>query len=111
MTLTHNDVPQAIGRLIEEFGILKRMLSEQQSTSIPQEEKPINADAAADFLDLAKPTLYSKVSRREIPFHKRNGRLYFFKSELLEYLKEGQVKTLQQLENDATILTKKGGSK
>ena len=40
-------------------------------------------------LDCCKGTIYNKVSRNEIPFHKkgRKGRLYFIPSEILEWIK------------------------
>jgi len=50
---------------------------------------PLNIDEAAEFLSLKKSTLYSKVCRRELPFYKQAGRLYFFRSELLNWIKSG----------------------
>ena len=37
--------------------------------------------------------------KRQIPFHKTGGKskLYFFKSELIEFIKEGKVKTIKDL--------------
>jgi len=45
---------------------------------------------AAELLNLKVATIYSKVHKNEIPFMKKGNRLYFFKSELLEYIKEGR---------------------
>lgn len=44
---------------------------------------------AAEFLHLTVPTIYSKVSRGELPVKKRSKRLYFSKLELIDYLNEG----------------------
>lgn len=54
-------------------------------------EQFFSVQQTASFLGLTSATIYSKVSRKELPFMKRNGRLYFSKQELLEYLKEGKV--------------------
>jgi len=61
-------------------------------TTEPQDEF-LTIQEAAEFLSLAVPTIYSKVSKGELPFMKRSKRLYFSKSELSEYIKDGRGKT------------------
>ena len=51
-------------------------------------------------LKLAGP-LYGYVQRNEIPYHKKGNRLYFFKSEIIDWIKTGKQKTLKELEGDA----------
>lgn len=48
-------------------------------------------EQASLFLGLAKGTLYNKVSKNEIPHRKpkAGGRLYFFKSELIDWIDNG----------------------
>ena len=41
------------------------------------------------FTGISKKTIYSKTSRREIPFRKRGGRLFFFPDEILDWIDEG----------------------
>ena len=68
----------------------------------PEQEKDLlTIDEAAEFLSLTKPTLYSKVSRRELPFMKRGKRLYFSREKLMEYVKEGSQKTNAEVESEA----------
>ena len=62
----------------------------------PQEVEPteppeqfLTVQEAAQFLNLTVPTIYSKVSKGELPVMKRSKRLYFSSTELMEYLKEG----------------------
>jgi len=52
-----------------------------------QDELPIYIDEAAKILHLSKSRVYVLSSQRKIPLHKRGGRLYYFKSELLDYIK------------------------
>lgn len=64
-------------------------------------EKLLSIKEASEYLNLTVPTLYGKVSKKEIPFMKRGKRLYFSSVELLNYLKEGKVKTNLEIEAEA----------
>lgn len=50
------------------------------------EQKMMTIAEAADFLNIAIPTIYAKVSKKEIPFHKAGKRLYFSKKELINWI-------------------------
>jgi excisionase family DNA binding protein len=56
---------------------------------------------AAEFVGLVVPTLYTLVSRREIPVCKRARRLYFSKQELTEWIKSGRKKTTKEIQAEA----------
>jgi excisionase family DNA binding protein len=76
-----------------------------------QPEQLLTIQKAAEFLRLTVPTIYSKVSKREIPVMKRNNRLYFSRTELIEYLKEGRKKSNAEIQLEAeAYLKKKGGN-
>jgi len=64
-------------------------------------EQLLTVQECADFLKLTKPTIYSKVSKGELPYMKRSKRLYFSKAELTEYLKKGRIKTNEEVKDDA----------
>ena len=64
-------------------------------------ETPIQLDDVVPITGLSKPTLYGKVQRNEIPHHKQGNRLYFFKSEIVNWIRTGKVKTLKELDADA----------
>lgn len=64
-------------------------------------DKPLSVKEAAAFLNLSIPTIYSKVSRGELPYMKRSKRLYFSSSELLLYLKEGRRMTNAEIQEQA----------
>lgn len=53
----------------------------------------IGIDEAAKLLGITKPTLYSKVSRRELSYMKRFNKLFFYKNDLIEYIEGGRVFT------------------
>ena len=66
-----------------------------------QPEQLLTIQAAAKFLSLTVPTMYSKVSKGELPVMKRSKRLYFSRTELLEYLKDGRKKSNAEIEQEA----------
>jgi len=66
-----------------------------------QPEQLLTIQEAAQFLNLTVPTIYSKVSKGELPVMKRSKRLYFSSTELMEYLKEGRKKSNAEIEQEA----------
>jgi excisionase family DNA binding protein len=89
--------------------ILKAVRNEQPTTDQP--EQLLTIQEAAEFLSLTVPTMYSKVSKGELPVMKRSKRLYFSRTELLEYLKDGRKKSKTEIEAEAKayLLNKKKG--
>lgn len=105
---TFDQLPEAFcqfSNTLEENNRLLRQLLNQ--TNEPISDKPLTAIEAAKFLDLALPTIYSKVSRNEMPSIKRGKRLYFFKDQLVEYLKNGLRQTADQEKENAAMYLKK----
>ena len=74
----------------------------------PQDQL-LTIQEASDFLSLTVATLYSKVSKGELPVMKRSKRLYFSRTELLDYLKQGRKKTTTEIDTEAVqyLLNKK----
>lgn len=79
--------------------ILNAVRNEQQPTE--QQEQLLTIQEAAELLCLTVPTLYSKVSKGELPVMKRSKRLYFSRTELLEYIKQGKRKSSAEIEAEA----------
>lgn len=79
--------------------ILKAVRNEQPTTDQP--EQLLTIQEAAEFLSLTVPTMYSKVSKGELPVMKRSKRLYFSRTELLDYLKDGRKKSNAEIEQEA----------
>ncbi|RUA27363.1 MAG: DNA-binding protein [Bacteroidetes bacterium] len=109
--LTFDQLPKAVTMLAKEVSELKSLIIDRQGQALNDHpEQFLTIQEASDFLNLKVPTLYSKVSRNEIPYMKRAKRLYFSKSELMEYIKEGRHKTVSEMEQEAGsyLLNKKG---
>jgi len=91
---------------------LKNNTQESKPTT-EQPEQLLTVQEAAQFLNLTVPTIYSKVSKGELPVMKRSKRLYFSSTELMEYLKEGRKKSNAEIEQEAEayLLNNKKGLK
>ena len=90
--------------------IFKRWIKEAQAETPPQTVEPadqpeqlLTIQEAAEFLSLTVPTMYSKVSKGELPVMKRSKRLYFSRTELLEYLKDGRKKSNAEIDVGAAM--------
>ena len=72
-----------------------------ESENIKLREEIMDADSTAQFLGVSKSYLYKLTSSMEIPRLKRGKRLYFKRSELIEWLSEGKQKTMKEIEMEA----------
>tara|TARA_B110000046_G_scaffold12569_1_gene12425 strand:- start:4304 stop:4654 length:351 start_codon:yes stop_codon:yes gene_type:complete len=100
--LTFENLPNAVTMLTKEVSELKRLLIEKQEQApTTQPEQLLTIQEAAEFLSLTVPTMYSKVSKGELPVMKRSKRLYFSRTELMAYLKEGRKKSNAEIEQEA----------
>lgn len=112
--LTFNDLPEAVTRLTNEVSELKSLLIQKQAEPPTKEtEKLLTIKEASQFLKLTVPTIYSKVSKNELPFMKQGKRLYFSSTELMEYIKKGRKKSTEEIqaEADAYLSNKRKGLK
>ena len=101
-TLTFDQLPNAVTMLIKEVSELKSLLIEkQEQTPITPPEQLLTIQEAAEFLSLSVFTLYSKVSKGELPVMKQGKRLYFSRTELMEYVKAGRKKSNAEIEQEA----------
>lgn len=75
----------------------------QQIEQTDHSDKLLTVQEAAEFLHLTSATIYSKVSRNELPVCKTSGskRLYFSLAELTDYVKSGRKLTNAEIEQQA----------
>jgi len=65
----------------------------------------LNVSEAAAFLKLQISTLYEKTAARLVPHFKKGNRLYFYRKDLEEWLRECRVKTQRELRGEASTFT------
>ncbi len=104
--LTFDQLPNAVTLLTKEVSELKRLFIEKQDQTLAdQSDQLLNVTEAANLLSLTVPTIYSKVSKNELPVCKAPGskRLYFSRTELLNYIKTKRRKSDDEIEQEADL--------
>ncbi|MDB5287366.1 MAG: hypothetical protein JWR05_2315 [Mucilaginibacter sp.] len=94
-----NELPEVVRRLFEKVERIEIML-EQFEPKEDDENELLNIQEAAAFLKVSVAAIYTKVSRKEIPVSKPGRRLYFNKTELKDWIRQGKRKTLNELMTD-----------
>ncbi len=108
-TIPYELFPIVISLLLHKVCDIEAMMQTLTRSTDNTQEDLITVKKASLLLGLAESTVRSKVSRRELPFHKpkNSKKLLFSRKELMEYLKSGRVKTSDEVYNDATIKIKR----
>ena len=84
---------------------LKEILSGQLGAVKEQLPEILDIKQAGEYLKLKIATLYEKTSRKQIPHFKKGNKLYFHLSELQTWIKQGKVKTRDEIESEAVTFT------
>lgn len=58
--------------------------------------KPVTIKEAASFLSVSESVIRRMIRENSIPYYERNGKKYFFEKELLEWVKENRVPTIDE---------------
>jgi excisionase family DNA binding protein len=89
---TFEQIPIMMNKLSRRIDDLEKLI---KALKLPEHcpEEILDVKQASELLRLAIPTIYSKVSRNEIPVNKQGKKLYFSKSELLDWIRTGRNKT------------------
>jgi predicted DNA-binding transcriptional regulator AlpA len=90
--LNLEQVPQAVAFLMDEVAELKS-LTKSQINRQSDNPKPIGIEEASKITGKAVQTIYGLTSRNAIPHRKRGRKLYFYESELLDYIDKGKAET------------------
>lgn len=96
---------------IIEQAVEKAIARHLPQQTLPQQSFPEYMDSkmTAEFLHLAKGTLYGLAFKRSIPHIKRVGRLYFRRSELERWLANGRRQMVEEIQVEALKSLGKGG--
>src|SRR5947209_12238690 len=113
--LTLETLPKAFTHLVNEVGVIKRLLQQKAEPSTETDQWFDLSELCQYHPDKpSKATVYGWVNAGTIPVHKSAKKLRFLKSEIDAWLKQGRKKTLAETEAEAeTYLQnhKKGGLK
>lgn len=100
---TFDEMPNLLAKIEKRLDKIEEILSENSSAT-NSEVDYIDAQKACEILKFTKPTLYSKVCKRELPFYKQGNRLYFSKAELLDWIKDGKRKSANEINMRAQVI-------
>lgn len=94
---TFDQIPKLMGKLLDKMEHIELLLK-RLSHEAKAEDQLLTITEAAKLLNLSVATIYSKVSRNEIPVCKKGKKLYFSKNELTDWIHSGKVETNEELQ-------------
>ena len=100
-----DQLPRAVSELHQKLDILQDLILESRQ-AVPQAVELMTIAQAAEFLNLSVQTLYGKVCHKEIPVSKKGKRLYFYKSELEDWIRSGKKKTMEELKQEFPVIAR-----
>lgn len=111
--LSFNDLPQAMVYLIEKVEKIEAFLDTNKNGKPQEEDKWFNLDQLCNYHPdhPAKATVYSWVSQKLIPYHKRAKKLQFRRSEIDAWIEKGRRLTQDEMNLSAISYnnSKRGG--
>lgn len=85
-----NIIQASVNKALAEYVPVK---AEDKSEFLPIKE-------ACKLLNLARQTIYGLTSKRLIPFIKRGKKLYFKRTDLINWLNEGKKKSVGEIKGE-----------
>lgn len=92
------NTPLALGCIMDDVAEIKEKLDflSQHLGIGAAGTKPVTIKEAAEYLSSSESKIRRLVRERSIPFYRRGGITYFFEKELLEWVKESRVATIDE---------------
>ena len=100
-----NDVKVLLAQQLYQQDLIEERIKALEKIFLCQKEI-FNMDEAAMYIGVSKSNLYKMTAYRKIPHYKPAGRyIYFERAELDNWIREGAVKTEEQLSDQANAYT------
>ena len=96
---TFDQIPVMMNKIHDKLEHLEKLILRFSNVEENKDEV-LNIQEASKLLDLSVSTIYSKVCKREIPVNKQGKRIYFYRHELMKWIKSGRIKTNLEIQND-----------
>lgn len=100
---TFDDLPNIIGKLFVKLDKIEKLLKARKIIDADKNEELLTIEGAAKLLKLSVATIYTKVCKNEIPVNKQGKRLYFYRAELLDWIKSGRIKTNAEIQQEVEL--------
>lgn len=85
---------------IEDLILDLKDLSRKPTLVLSDDKDPKDINEIAKLTGYKPKTIYEFCRKNTIPYHKKNGRLFFFKSEIIDWIQLGQQKTVKKIESE-----------
>lgn len=105
--ITFDNLPDAVRHLIMDVEEIKNLLLNKSASPKPEtreisgESDFLNVADVAKKLGIEKGTVYNLTHKRQIPYFKRGGRIYFDKNEINEWIRSDRRKTVKEIKSEA----------
>lgn len=96
--LAQKNIPLVLGSIMDDVAEIKSKIDflMQHLGMGAAGLRPVTIKEAAAFLSVSESVIGRMIRERSIPYYKRNGKKYFFEKELLEWIKESRVPTIDE---------------
>ncbi len=91
---TFDQLPQAFAQVQQMLENIERILLKKEVENKPVSDNLLSIQQASELVNLSVNTLYALVSKQEIPHYKKRRRLYFNKTELVNWVQTGRRKAI-----------------
>lgn len=100
MEITFDTLPKAVSLIHKKLNRIEQLILNQNQ---PETDTWFDIDKLCEYHPSkpAKPTVYSWVRKKKIPYHKSGKKLIFLKSEIDSWLMQGRQKTILEIEAEA----------
>lgn len=104
--ITFDNLPQAVSRLLQDVEVVKNLILKNQINpkAIPvltPEKDILTVTDVSIKLRITKGGVYNLTHKRQIPYFKRGGRIYFDARELDMWIRTDRRKTINELREEA----------
>jgi excisionase family DNA binding protein len=91
-SFTFGQIPIMMNKIHDKLEHLEKLIIKITVVDENKDEV-LNIQEVSKLLNLSVSTTYSKVCKREIPVNKQGKRIYFYRHELMKWIKSGRVES------------------
>jgi predicted DNA-binding transcriptional regulator AlpA len=84
-------IPTLVKKLIKQVCRLEEIIVKSSSEKAPPDDEILDKHAAAKLLGLKPSSIYRLSMQGKLPKIKKNGRIWFLKQDLIDYLKSARI--------------------
>lgn len=96
------DIVFRLDRIETQNSRIEKLLAARNQEPRPtQVKRPLTITEAAEIVRMTKGSIYGLVHKRKIPFFKRGKRVLFYYDDLIKWIEDGRMETINEIEQSA----------